>query len=173
MEEDIEYFTKKVAAALGVNPLRLGAAQRDFSDRVREACADNGVDFRRVRVATETVETLLQTRDQLHRARAQSSGSGDFSIGSQVWPGAAKLIEEMAELQQLLAKLIATAGKTKYWGGVDLKERVKEEMADVEAAMMFFARQNFSAEDEECIKKRAELKGDLYEKWHAGQDPLP
>jgi len=39
-------------------------------------------------------------------------GSGDFSIGSAVWPGVSKVIEEMGELQQVLGKLIAVAGDT-------------------------------------------------------------
>lgn len=49
-------------------------------------------------------------------------GSGNFTIGSGVWPGASKLLEEMGEpqqalgkLQQTLGKLIQTSGTAEHW----------------------------------------------------------
>lgn len=93
-------------------------------------------------------------------------GSGDFSIGSQVWPGACKLIEEMGELQQVLGKLIATAGETKHWEGKDLKERLIEEMGDVKAALNFFGEANFTADDRADIVMHADRKQQLFLKWH-------
>jgi NTP pyrophosphatase (non-canonical NTP hydrolase) len=93
-------------------------------------------------------------------------GSGDFSIGSQVWPGTSKLLEEMGELQQVLGKLIATAGETKHWEGKDLKERLIEELADVKAAIIFFSLTNLTPAECEAIVKRADAKSDLFLAWH-------
>lgn len=101
----------------------------------------------------------------------KSSGSGDFSIGSKVWPGTSKVIEEMGELQQLLGKLLGTAGETKHWDGSDLKERLKEEIADVMAALEFFQENNFTANDLLDIAYRTEEKGLLFSKWHSDQEP--
>jgi NTP pyrophosphatase (non-canonical NTP hydrolase) len=92
-------------------------------------------------------------------------GSGDFSIGSQVWPGTSKLIEEMGELQQVLGKLIATAGETKHWEGKDLKERLIEELADVQGALNFFKSMNLDVNDRADIVMRADTKYQLFLKW--------
>ena len=98
-----------------------------------------------------------------------NKGSGDFSIGSQVWPGASKLIEEMGELQQVLGKLLGTAGETKHWDGSDLKERLKEEMADVMAALAFFIGTNFTDAEDDWIHARAEEKMKRFVEWHKNQ----
>jgi NTP pyrophosphatase (non-canonical NTP hydrolase) len=97
-------------------------------------------------------------------------GSGDFSIGSQVWPGASKVIEEMGELQQVLGKLIATAGDTKHWEGKDLKDRLKEEIADVKAALFFFMAVNFDVNDRADVVMRSDEKYQLFLKWHANPE---
>jgi hypothetical protein len=93
-------------------------------------------------------------------------GSGDFSIGSQVWPGLSKLLEEMGELQQVGGKLIAIRGNADHWDGTDLRERLIEEMADVKAALEFFQAQNFTAKDDDRIKARMEAKSRLFSEWH-------
>src|ERR1700677_2309483 len=93
-------------------------------------------------------------------------GSGDFSIGSQVWPGASKLIEEMGELQQVLGKLLGTAGEVKHWDGTDLKERLKEEMADVQSAILFFQAKSFSEEDIREVADRRMKKLETFIRWH-------
>jgi NTP pyrophosphatase (non-canonical NTP hydrolase) len=97
-------------------------------------------------------------------------GSGDFSIGSQVWPGTSKLLEEMGELQQVLGKLIATAGGTKHWEGKDLKERLIEELGDVLGAIQFFQEENLTNLDDAAIELRAEQKRQLFRKWHANPE---
>lgn len=97
-------------------------------------------------------------------------GSGDFSIGSQVWPGTSKLIEEMGELNQVLGKLIATAGDTEHWSG-DLRPKLIEECADVIAALQFFTVQNLTREELLQILDRSEKKKTLFRKWHAEQPP--
>src|ERR1700727_2409741 len=93
-------------------------------------------------------------------------GGGDFSIGSQVWPGASKVIEEMGELQQVMGKLIGTAGEEKHWDGSDLKERLKEELADVSAAIAFFIAKNFEDTDDREMILRVANKKALFFKWH-------
>lgn len=92
-------------------------------------------------------------------------GSGDFSIGSNVWTGASKLIEEMGELQQVLGKLIAIAGATEHWSG-DLRKMLVDEIGDVVAATGFFTSQNFTRDELIQITRRGEEKLLLFRKWH-------
>jgi hypothetical protein len=101
----------------------------------------------------------------------EAGNSGDFSIGSDVWPGAAKLLEEMGELTQALGKLIATAGRTDHWDGSDLRVRLIEEMADVRAALAFFQGKNFTAADDDRIANRYAEKSRLFHEWDAAQRP--
>ena len=93
-------------------------------------------------------------------------GGGDFSIGSQVWPGTSKLLEEMGELVQVLGKLMATAGDTKHWSG-DLRKMLLDELADVSAAVRFFAVENLTLEEMKVVADRTEKKLALFRKWHA------
>ena len=60
--------------------------------------------------------------------------AGPYSIGSNVWAGLSKLIEEMGEAGQAVGKLIATSGETAHWAGTDLRQRPPAETADVAAA---------------------------------------
>lgn len=99
-------------------------------------------------------------------------GSGDFSIGSKVWPGASKLLEEMGEVQQVLGKLIAVHGSTVHWDG-DLRVRLLEELGDVSAAVRFFVDQNFTDEELRAYVERVEMKLETFRKWHAEGDPPP
>ena len=92
-------------------------------------------------------------------------GSGDFSIGSKVWPGTSKLLEEMGELQQVLGKLIAVAGSTEHWDG-DLRPRLVEECADIAAALQFFTVENFSREELLAMLMRSEQKKMIFRQWH-------
>ena len=102
-------------------------------------------------------------------------GSGDFSIGSKVWPGTSKLIEETGELQQelgrlqqSLGKLIASHGDTDHWSG-DLRAKLVEEIADVRAAIWFFTDKNMTVRERDAIDKRCAEKIRLFEKWQAEQ----
>lgn len=95
------------------------------------------------------------------------SGSGDFSIGSTVWPGTSKVIEECGELQQALGKLIATHGDEAHWDGSNLRQRIEDEMADVAAAIAFFGKVN--GLNREVMGQRIEEKMALFEKWHSEQ----
>ena len=98
-----------------------------------------------------------------------SSGSGDFSIGSKLWPGVSKVIEEMGELQQVLGKLIAVAGETKHWDG-DLRPRLIEEIGDLRAALVFFQAENFTPDESQQVVERTEKKIALFRKWHRTQN---
>lgn len=67
---------------------------------------------------------------------------GPYSIGSTVWPGLGKVVEETGELQQVLGKLVASGGATLHWDGTDLRDRLVAEVADVLAALEFLVRAN-------------------------------
>lgn len=93
---------------------------------------------------------------------------GDFSIGSDLWPGTSKLLEETGELQQVLGKLIGSHGEVQHFDGSNLRERLVEEIADVAAAARFFQEVNLTKEEREQIAARCERKVALFKKWHGG-----
>lgn len=97
--------------------------------------------------------------------------AGPYSIGSTVWPGLSKLIEEMGECQQVAGKLIATGGEPQHWDGTDLRERLTEEIADALAACRFVAEAN--GLDIQAIDARARKKVELFRKWHEEQATVP
>ena len=95
------------------------------------------------------------------------SNSGDFAIGSNVWPGTAKVITVMG-------KLIATKGQVRYWDGKPLDERLVEELADLLATLEFFIETNMTWPQREAIVVRARTKLLKYRHWHEhGNDELP
>lgn len=102
-------------------------------------------------------------------ADAPSTGDGSFSIGSDVWPGLSKMIEEAGELLQVAGKIIATHGAAGHWDGSDLRERLIEEMADVQAAIEFVSRQNLGLLDRQHLQRRAEAKLALFDEWQDEQ----
>jgi hypothetical protein len=104
----------------------------------------------------------------LRMGDGKMKGNGDFSIGSQVWPGTSKLIEEMGELHQVLGKLIAIAGDTEHWSG-DLRAKLIEETGDVYAALDFFTNTNLSAGEKEQVQDRAANKFALFSSWQQEQ----
>lgn len=93
--------------------------------------------------------------------------AGDYSIGSQKWPGLSKLIEEMGEVQQLLGKLIATNGEPAHWDGSNLIVRLQEELADLAAAMIFFLSRNKL--DTPLYSARVLKKVEQFKQWHTAQ----
>lgn len=72
----------------------------------------------------------------------------------------------MGELQQVLGKLMATAGDTKHWSG-DLRKMLLEEVGDVYAALLFFKEMNLSHDEAEVAFLRAFQKLALFKQWHA------
>ena len=93
--------------------------------------------------------------------------AGPFSIGQNVWPGLAKLAEECGEVVQIIAKLIATGGRTDHWSGLDLRVELENEMADVRAALAFVAAHNPDL-DVDRINGRVARKTALFVQWHGG-----
>ncbi len=90
--------------------------------------------------------------------------STPFAIGSTVWPGLSKLVEEMGEVLQVAGKTMGTGGLAMHWDGSDLRKRLEEEIADTMAAIRFFTEHN--GLDEERIAQRAEQKYKLFCTWH-------
>lgn len=91
--------------------------------------------------------------------------TNDYGIGSDTWPGLAKLMEEMGELQQVLGKIMA-CDKTDaiYWDGSSLLPNLTEELGDVQAALLFFTEAN--AISGAKVQARAEGKLDKFNHWH-------
>jgi NTP pyrophosphatase (non-canonical NTP hydrolase) len=97
--------------------------------------------------------------------------AADFGIGSRRWPGVAKLLEEMGELQQELAKLVATGGGTEHWdGNGDLRDRIENEMGDVIAAI-FYAMAHNPQLRSHVVRARADLKEQRFNRWHEQELP--
>jgi hypothetical protein len=92
--------------------------------------------------------------------------AGDFSIGSDVWPGLSKLIEEAGETLQVAGKLIATGGEEDHWDGTNLRARLTEELGDLLAAAQFFIDENLARD---VVAQRADDKYLLFGKWHRKQ----
>jgi hypothetical protein len=94
-----------------------------------------------------------------------------FVIGTDEWPGVAKLIEECGELSevlgglvQVLAKLIAFPDQL-HPDGTDIIERLHEEIADVSASIDFLVANNRGL-DPSKIGKRAAMKLERFRQWH-------
>lgn len=86
-----------------------------------------------------------------------------YTIRSDRWKGLAKLQEEMGELQTVLSKIVENGGSLEYWGGVDLRVNLKEELADVGAALDYFVYNNLSMSEIIEIDGRALNKTTKYE----------
>jgi hypothetical protein len=93
--------------------------------------------------------------------------AGDYSIGSDHWPGLAKAMEECGEFVHACAKLIAMGGEdAPHWDGQGtVLTRVEDEMADVLAACAFLRSRN-PVLDAGRILDRTAAKVALFEKWH-------
>ena len=89
-----------------------------------------------------------------------------FAFGSSTLPGLAKLAEECGEVTQVIGKLMMTGGAAEHWDGADLIVRLKEEMADVMAALIFVGQTNFEEQD---FEERVNAKLALFNQWHEEQ----
>lgn len=100
--------------------------------------------------------------------------AGAYSIGSIIWPGLGKSVEEMGELLQVLGKLIASGGRAEHWDGTDLHDRALDEIGDVQAALRFLTRLNNLSEL--AVGARTELKYEQFLRWqleHSREVPAP
>jgi hypothetical protein len=98
--------------------------------------------------------------------REESVGdAGPYSIGSKIWPGTSKVIEECGELLEVAGKLMGSGGDTAHWTG-DLRSRLLDELADASAAIHFFASVNLTAEEWAVFERRNGVKGNTFFRWH-------
>lgn len=83
-----------------------------------------------------------------------------------------KLLEEMGELTQVIAKLMATGGDTDHWDGKgDLRDRLEEEMGDVLATLFFTMDINPEIRSH-VVKQRADTKEQRFRRWHVQQSHM-
>jgi len=113
-----------------------------------------------------------------------------FAFGDPVLPGLAKLAEEIGEAQeaislvlmsrhlgrlgQVVGKLMMTHGDPAHWSG-NLREMLLDEIADVEASIVFFNRHNMVPDERRAMARRVTAKVNKFELWHADMaaDPPP
>lgn len=96
---------------------------------------------------------------------AEAGGAGPFCMAADEWPGMAKLIEEMGELNQVLGKIMMLGGAVDHWQG-DLTPELVDELGDVTAALVFFV-ENSIPGLAEAIQHRAEGKMLIFGEWRA------
>lgn len=89
----------------------------------------------------------------------------NMAIGSDVWPGLAKLAEECGELQQVIGKIIAYPAGEHPDGAGDLANRLRDEMGDVAAAIAFVVEANEQIKGHEVAKRQA-IKSYRFACWH-------
>lgn len=82
-----------------------------------------------------------------------------------MWFGIGKLTEEIGELQQVIGKLIPFPTGDHPDGGPPLRLRLIDELADVRAALTYFAGQNLTKEECSYLMERCGRKVLLFERW--------
>lgn len=88
-----------------------------------------------------------------------------FAIGDHDWPGISKLVEECGETLQICGKLMGTGGQREHWDGAgDLRARLENELADLQAAIAFVCRVNEL--DHDRMATRFAKKMVRFERWH-------
>lgn len=97
--------------------------------------------------------------------------AGPYSIGSTVWPGLSKVVEECGEVGQVLGKLIGSGGDPNHFDGSDLKTRAEDEIGDLLAALDYFIRRNDL--DFGRFMSRRDAKIALFDQWHSEAQPAP
>lgn len=93
--------------------------------------------------------------------------AGPYSIGSGHWPGISKLIEECGEVMQVAGKLMGSNDVAEHWDGTNLRNRLVEELGDLEAAIIFTI--DACGLDSAAISERRIAKYQLFQKWHGEQ----
>lgn len=95
-----------------------------------------------------------------------------FAFGDKQWPGLAKLNEECGEVIQVIGKLMMTHGDPAHWSG-NLREQLLDEVADAEAAIVFFDRHNMTLPERQRMARRVTEKVNKFERWHYDMDADP
>lgn len=89
-----------------------------------------------------------------------------FAIGAEHWSGLSKLVEEAGEVTQVAGKLMGSFGDPNHFDGSDLRVSLREEIADLEAALAFFKSANFSSREQIDMAERTREKRSLFNMWH-------
>ena len=130
---------------------------------VREVA--EGASVTRAEIALAAEETYPSAvRGRRHRRNGGPVTACPYSIGSGRWPGLAKLAEECGEVIQVIGKIIAANGESAHWDGTDLRQRLEDEIADMQAAAAFLV--THSGLDSGRVTSRAAGKLTMFEHWH-------
>lgn len=96
-----------------------------------------------------------------------------FAFGDTIWPGLAKIVEEAGELLRIAGKVMMRHGATDYWDIVDLRKAFLEELADLDAALMFQEMMCMTTEERIVYIMRRNEKLSKFKHWHQdGHDPI-
>lgn len=95
---------------------------------------------------------------------APFSKDSPFGIGSDVWPGLAKVVEESSETLTEVGKLMAFPEGDHPDGKGDMRTRLEDELADLQAAIDYVKGANYL--DLEGMERRTVKKLNLFHRWH-------
>lgn len=90
---------------------------------------------------------------------------GNFQLGSRVWPGLAKLLEEAGEVSEIGGKIVGNDGKHIHYDGTRLDVRIAEEVADLSAACRAFFQLN-GYDGAPWVLRREIDKYSKFLRWH-------
>ena len=97
---------------------------------------------------------------------------GPYSIGSDTWPGLARLAADAAQVVRVACAIIGTGNDTQD-DVACLRESLQEELGDLRAAIDYVIGKN--ALDWDAVNKRRDRRRSLYERGvddHRGQAPV-
>ena len=86
-----------------------------------------------------------------------------LAIGSDTWPGLAKIAEEAGEVIQVIGKLMAFPDAV-YPDGTDLKWALTNELGDLKAAIEYAVKQNGL---QGPVRERMAEKRGRFRRWHS------
>lgn len=88
-----------------------------------------------------------------------------YSIGSTTLPGLSRLLEEAGEAVQVVGKIIGAGHAGRHWDGTHLGDRLRDELADLTAAIRFVTETN-GLDSDPRLAERAADKLRTYNEWH-------
>lgn len=98
---------------------------------------------------------------------------GNFNFGSTMLPGVSKLNEECGEIVRIIGKLMSTSGSPLHWWEGDLLDELRDEMADVQAAITFVLENNDDKLSAGRFEDRVKHKLEKFREWHRRIDLPP
>ena len=107
---------------------------------------------------------MEETASHSDPQRTDTWKPGPYSIGSDLWPGLSKVVEETGELSQVIGKLMGAGGELAHWDGTNILDRLHEELADVSAAIDFLITN--TQLDRSVIVRRMKVKRETFQTWH-------